>query len=464
VLAAVCVLLVLGVTAFRKELTEEWFVHQFRRNVAEGDTARALKELAARDPEAGLDLALRLSRDPDPRVREAVIEPLTAGATRVRPETALPRNGVFVQSYTGLNHRAEPALQRLLADPDPAVRRHALKAVSELMIAWDFGDVLRDVLRSGPVEERLIVCASLAHWDGRSLLDAFVDPAQPFEVRSAALASTNQYGWRKVFEDYDRFDAALRKALADPDVRIRHLALRALRHHDRAAPLWLEVLRDGRPEDRAAAAEAWIDALVNDETRPGDHYPHLHETEALLSGSAHESKKGPARMALVAWVLCQAAQRQTALLDKAPRASELRALRERQLQGFGPENMAFAQELNRVHHVVQPLNGLRWCLKYSSYASPDVIFTGWLPDEEAKGQAPTRNLRAFLLAQMRGPLTWCRAQGNGYASRFLRTHDFHFGGPTFKSGEVRGLADVLDKLQLISDEQFRKFLEEREDQ
>src|SRR5262245_39373517 len=206
-----------------------WQVRQLRRDILNGNRSpEALRdELLNRDD--GLYLACRLSEDADPRVRAASIDRLIARGTPARKQE--PGEGWIDHVSTTLSeYAANEALVRLLDDPDPAVRKKAIRAASSVQENLAFVEKLRGLLHSGDTEERLIVCDCLAHWDGEQVLRTFADKQQSKEVRLAALSGTNRFGWARVVEDEMEFARVMKLVQADPDADIRRAATEALKH------------------------------------------------------------------------------------------------------------------------------------------------------------------------------------------------------------------------------------------
>jgi hypothetical protein len=221
--------------AFSEKLVggwHDWQVRQFRNDILNGNLPpEALSdELLKRDD--GLYLAQRLSEDPDPRVRAAVIDRLIARGTPAKKQ-----EGRWVDHvHTTLEFGADQAMTRLLDDPDPTVRKKAIRAASSIQELLSFKEKLLNILQSGDIEERLIVCEYLAHWNGDAVLRTFADPRQSKEVRLAALRSADRYGWARVAEDEGGFVRTMKQVQAEGDPDLRQAATDALRHSRTAAP------------------------------------------------------------------------------------------------------------------------------------------------------------------------------------------------------------------------------------
>jgi hypothetical protein len=218
---------IIGAGLFPEKLVggyTEWRLGQYRKDILSGKlTPEALgAELLARDD--GLYLATRLSEDPDPRVRSAAIERFVAGTSPARRREPGDNYG------GGLEVGAEEGLKRLFDDADPAVRRKAIRAASGIAAADRFEGLLLRILESGSVEERLIVSEYLAHWNGAAVRNTFADPRQPKEVRLAALASAERFGWVEVVKPEGEFVAAMERVAADADPDLRKAAQDALAH------------------------------------------------------------------------------------------------------------------------------------------------------------------------------------------------------------------------------------------
>jgi HEAT repeats len=220
------ILAVVGFTMSEKIVGRwnKWQLERIRKEILEGELSpEALRdELLERSD--GLYIAARLSEDPDPRVRAAAIERLVAKATRAPSVEEAPVD------FTGLEAGAEDPLKRLLDDQDSAVRMKAIRAVSAIHVATSFRGELLHILESGTVEERLIVCEYLAHWNGEAVRETFANPRQPREVRLAALRSADRYGWTGVVADERAFVQAMKQVQAEGDLELTQAATDALRH------------------------------------------------------------------------------------------------------------------------------------------------------------------------------------------------------------------------------------------
>jgi hypothetical protein len=231
-LGGVCIVGVLALSGllFPEKMAggwRDWQFKQFRRDILNGSLpADALRdELLKRDN--GLLIALRLSEDPNPRVRAAAIERLIARGTPVRKQE--PSNGHVDHLSTTLGESdANEALLRLLDDPDASVRTSAIRAVSSIEEKLAFIGKLESILQTGSSEERIAVCEYLAGWDGDQVLKTFANPRQPTEVRLAAIRSANRFGWARVIEDRAEFLRVMKAMQGDPDESIRTAAKDAL--------------------------------------------------------------------------------------------------------------------------------------------------------------------------------------------------------------------------------------------
>jgi hypothetical protein len=446
-----------GGLVFQKELSDELFVRAFRRAAVQGESPESLTaQLAGR--QHGWELAERLSADPDPRVRRALIGYLVGEATPAQKRER--RFGAFSESWSGFQTPLVPALRRLLNDPDAEVRQEAIRAVGERRSAEDFREPLLALLRSGEVGDRVAVAESLAHWAPDAFLENFADRTQPKEVRQALLRGTERYGWARVAEA-SAFQTTMEKCLSAPDPQLRHAAIDAMRHAENGPSAWLTVVLGPRADDRRTAFQTWVDALVSDAIYPGDNYPVLEKTESLLFESGVPVTKPKAdvlgpdeldgeRIALVVHVLCTAARKTNALLDETAPANLPAALQER-AQGGGPAMQAFVEELHRLQLVLRALAAVRRFASDPRSGKTDFVLV--MPDEPP-GRASPRKLRAFLLADVKKPLAWCRRHAAGYASPFLRVNGFWFGieDPGPQAGKLRTLGQVLEWMHLHTDE------------
>ena len=213
----------------------EWQVRQFRQDILKGNLSpEALRDdLLKRND--GLLIALRLSEDPDPRVRAASIDRLVARGTPVLKQEL--GDGRVDHLFTTLgDHPANEALLRLLDDPDPTVRKRAIVAVSSIQEKLAFTEKLLVILNGGSTEERILVAAHLANWNGDQALKTFADKRQPKEVRFAALNGANRLGWARLVEDEGEFVRVMKQVQSDPDADIRWVANDSLKHSRTAAP------------------------------------------------------------------------------------------------------------------------------------------------------------------------------------------------------------------------------------
>jgi len=225
----------LVMVAFSEKLVggwNDWQVSRLRANILDGNLSpEALRdELLKRDD--GLYFAKRLSEDPDPRVRAASIDRLVARGTPAKKLE--PDDRVDILTSLG-EPGVEEALTRLLDDPDPDVRKKAIRAVSSVEELSNLGEKLLEILESGPVEERLIVCEYLAHWNGGAVLKTFANTRQPKEVRLAALKSAYRFGWARVLEPKHSFARRMKDVLAEDDPDLQRAATDALRDSRPAA-------------------------------------------------------------------------------------------------------------------------------------------------------------------------------------------------------------------------------------
>jgi hypothetical protein len=442
-------LLVVGLLlalAFRQSLADGLLLWQMHRAAERGEPLEPfVKQVAQRDD--AVEFAGRLSQDPDPRVRREMIAVLVGDAT---PARKVERHfGVFSGSWIGIKTMAEPAIQQLLADPDPHVRHQALRTVSGLRSAANFSDALLRAVRAGDPEDRVIVAESLCHWNADEFLKIFADPAQPRDVRLAVLRGADKYGGGHVADREGPFQKALERVIDEPGTELRHAAIDAVRYArpDAAVEMWLGVIVGKRPKDRRRALESWIDAVVKDATFPGEHYPVLEATEARVYRDSPKGHPDAGRMALVIHVLCAAARVNTRELDQATPVNVQQALADRQRDG--PAAAAFVVELHRLQQILRSITAAR----HYARDYPGLSFTAWLPDEDGNGPRPTRSLKDYLLDQAREPLAWCRNHGGGYASPFLRVNGLRFGGEDpARAGQVRTLWQVLSNLRLDTDE------------
>jgi hypothetical protein len=198
----------------------EWQLRRLRNDILSGKlSTEALRdELVRRDD--GLYYAVRLSEDPDPRVRAAAIDRFVAGTAPAQKQPGDNRGGM--ESWS------EESLKRLLEDPNSDVRQKAIHAASGIALASRFEEQLLPILESGPVAERLIVCEYLAHWHGAAVRWTFGNPKQPKEVRLAALRSAERYGWAKVVTPEPDFVRTMRQVAAERDPDLRRAAQDAL--------------------------------------------------------------------------------------------------------------------------------------------------------------------------------------------------------------------------------------------
>jgi hypothetical protein len=310
-------------------------------------------------------------------------------------------------------------------------------------------------LRTGDPEDRIIVAESLAHWNADEFVKTYADRAQPREVRLATLRGADKYGWAKIAEQDARLQEALKQVIDDPDADLRHAAIDAARYSaaHAAVDLWLKVIGSGRLDDRRRAVETWIDAVVNDETFPGENYPLLEATEGRIHGGSPQAEPDVGRVALVVHVLCAAARVNARELDRTAPVNFQQALADR--GRGGPAAAAFVVELHRLQQILRALTAARRFAR--DY--PSLRFTARLPDEDAAGAPPTRSLKDYLLEQAREPLAWCRNHGGRYASPFLRVNGLRYGGEDpARGGQVRTLGQVLKDLSLDTDEALAAFL------
>jgi hypothetical protein len=211
-----------------------WQVQQLRKGILSGDVSpEQLRDDLMRRSD-GLYFAERLSEDPDPRVRAAVVDRLIARGTPVKKQE--PGDGPIDHMSTTLEFGADQAMMRLLDDADPTVRKKAIRAVSSIQENLSFTEKLTSILETGPVDERLIVCEYLAAWNGNLVLKTFADPRQPKEVRLAALRGADKFGWARVVEFEGDFINTMKQVQKDPDAELRQAATEALRHSRTAAP------------------------------------------------------------------------------------------------------------------------------------------------------------------------------------------------------------------------------------
>jgi hypothetical protein len=221
---------------FPKRLAGEWInwqVRQLRQDILKGNLSpEALRdELRTRD--GGHLLAQRLSLDQDPRVRAAVVETIASWGT---PAKKREPNDYSLPTQSFSNSEDTGALQRLIDDSDPSVRRAALRAVCPLEEVRSFDAKILDILERGPIDERLIIAEHLAHWNGEEVRRTFVNNRQPKEVRLAAIRSTDRYGWSNIGRDPELFRLWVAPMQNDPDPELREAAKNALKQVGDAKP------------------------------------------------------------------------------------------------------------------------------------------------------------------------------------------------------------------------------------
>jgi hypothetical protein len=205
----------------------DWHIKQLRKEILDGNLSpEALRDDLV-DRSDGFFYACKLSEDSDPRVRVAVIDTLVADAMPARKrEPGEPPN----DTGPNMTGAVEGALTHLIDDPDPGVRKKAIRAVSSIALTSRFRDRLLDILDSGPVDERLIVCEYLAHWDGSAVCQTFANPRQPREVRLAALKSAERWGWAEVVNDDRVFVEKMKQVQAEKDEDLQRAATEAMKH------------------------------------------------------------------------------------------------------------------------------------------------------------------------------------------------------------------------------------------
>lgn len=215
---------------FPRAVAERWIgleVRQLRADILNGTRSPSELREHLRTRDGGQSLALRLSQDDDPRVRAAVIETLASLGRPAEKHEAADRH---LPGNTFSNPDVAEAFDRLLNDPDPMVRRTAIRAVSSIEEVRSFQDRMLRILETGPVEERLIVAEHLAHWNGAEARRTFAQPRQPKEVRLAALRSAERYGWALIVEPDSEVVRTMNLMQVDPDAELRQAATTALTH------------------------------------------------------------------------------------------------------------------------------------------------------------------------------------------------------------------------------------------
>lgn len=231
-LALIGLLALFGVMGalFPREVADRWIglqVRQIRADILNGTMSPAGLREHLQTRNGGLHLALRLSQDTDPRVRAAAIEALADRGQRAEKRDP---NHLLLASNQFSDPDVGEAFERLLVDPDPTVRRSAIRAVSALEQVRSFRDLMLRILNNGPVEERLIVSDHLAHWNGAGALHTFGNPGQTREVRLAALRGTDRYDWGEVVQDRADFVRTMKRMQNDPDADLARAATDALRN------------------------------------------------------------------------------------------------------------------------------------------------------------------------------------------------------------------------------------------
>jgi hypothetical protein len=429
---------------FREELSDEWRLWQFRRAAAAGDPdlPRYQERLVGRlsPEEVKLDLAARLADDPDPKVRAAVVDVLLVGQPRATKQDAV--QGLFAGGKTAAwRVRVEDALKDLLQDGDAAVRRRALRAVSELEWAGLFESRLETALKTGPEEDRAIVAEGLAHWNASLLWQTVADGHQPDSVRLAAMRSLDRYGDKEIAFARDELENALQTALKSDDKDLHRAALVALRYGARPSWVWLDTLCDEqRKEDRPLVLRTWIDTLGN-ETERGRHWFYTHE--------AWRHSLQVLRSATTIHVMCEAAKVHMQQLDKAPPIPEPAALQDRQ----GPTGRAFDVQLVRLENILSLVSAVHWyCVTDTTL---DAAFEAWLLHETPHGAPPPRSLKSYYFQQVKPVWEWCLARQGAYPTRFLPGDDFHLyikkPGPV----AVRPLGAVMSELLSIGENEYQ---------
>jgi hypothetical protein len=498
VVTGAAVVALCGAVIFHEPVTAALFTWDFRRAVDRGESPEALharldgRHEAPRNSRLGggsMKLNLRLSQDPNPRVRRAVLAYLVSDIPLVQKRERYNDRG---PSWTGkyLGDDVVTCLTRLLDDADPDVRQEAIRAVSERPVSrnvddkgsaatvFSFEEPLLRHLRRGEPADRAAVAESLIHWQPSIFLEILGDRAQPKEVRLALLRGAERYGWAWIPDKADP-RATLERLLDEPDQELRRAVIEAGRRCGGGPALWLKVVNGPDADDRRIAFRTWVDALVEEplyllpEYYGGRDYPLLEETEDLLylQNSAASKANGALdgeRVALVLYVLVSAARKCTARLERlAPVAP---GLEPRQWQpdprtGRPPSHPAtgpFARQLHGLQLTLRALTGVR--LFASDPRNRQVQFTARMPNEQ--GPAGPRNLRDFLYQEVREPLAWCRRHGTAYGSSFLRVNGRRFGhlDPAtpneFRPQPVlpsRTLGQVLEALDMHTDEAFQQY-------
>jgi hypothetical protein len=159
-------------------------------------------------------------------------------------------------------------------------------------------------------------------------------------------------------------------------------------------------------------------------------------------------------------VLGTASREATARLERTPPANLAEAFQNGNWVE-GPAKEAFDKELRRLHLVLRTLGAGRYIAAYST--SGKVEFALRLPDEPP-GAAVRRNLREFVLVEMKEPLAWCRQHAGGYASPYLGIPEGHFGledPGTQPRGQARTLGQVLVALKLDTDEALQQYIKDK---
>jgi hypothetical protein len=218
------------VGVFPETVVSKWHdrqIRHLRQDILNGNLSPESLRDDLHERGDGLYYACKLSEDSDPRVRLAVIDSLVADAApaRKREPGDPPKEG-----GPNLTGGVEDALTRLLDDPDPGVRKKTIRAVCSIDLTWRYRDRLLDILGSAPIDERLIVCEYLAHWDGSAVRQTFADKRQPREVRLAALKSTERWGWAEVVNDDRVFVEKMKQVQAENDAELQRAATEALKH------------------------------------------------------------------------------------------------------------------------------------------------------------------------------------------------------------------------------------------